>query len=131
MAEGRLKGVAGILVGAAALITAVLAIFRPETAARAGYDEHERALIGVEAVERQNHEDIVALRSYIDTYTKGHEVVVAPVVTTPPSPSPSSPVRVDAGAPQLVHASAPADAAPPPHVAPLPPPRQARSFDSL
>lgn len=125
--SASLRGWAALVLACAGLVTAAGTALRkpPEDAARAGYLELTKAILDSQAAEKQNHEDLVALRAFLDAYTKGHEVVVAPV--TPPLPSPP----VDAGAAQLVHASAPASANPPPHVTPLPPPRLVRAFDSL
>lgn len=114
----ELRGWAALAIALGGLTTALGAVIRkpPEEGARAAYLELTKSILDSQAAERQNHEDILALRGFVESYAKGHEVIVAPV---------------DAGAPQVVHASAPASAAPPPHVAPLKPQAPPRPFEAL
>ena len=128
MAEGGTKGLGGILLGAAALVTAVGAIFRPESEskAEASYAELAPILLENQARQQKDHDDLVALREYLTAYVKSHEAVVTPVTASSSAPSPSpSPM------PTIIHAAAPPSAAPPPHVADQAPPRAPKAYEAL
>jgi hypothetical protein len=124
------KGIAAVLIALAGLVTAFGAVLHkpPEDAARAGYLELTKAILDVQAVEKQNHDDLEALREYVRGYTREHDVVTTPLA--PASSSPAAPM-VPVAKPVVVHASAPASASPPPIIAPLRPPAVPRNFDHL
>jgi hypothetical protein len=126
--RSTLKGIAAVTLSAAALVTALATASRrpPEDAARAGYLELTKALLDVQAVERQNHEDVVALRKYVDEYTREHEVLTVPV-----QPAYSGVPQAALPPPAIVRAYAAPSASPPPAIAPLGPPAAPKKFDSL
>jgi hypothetical protein len=121
------------LSGYAALIVALTglgtALWRkpPEEAAKAGYIELTTAIIESQAAEKQNHEDIVALRTYLENYSNGHEAVVTPV----PTASTAVPRPFVAPAPTTVVVHAIASAAPPPPIAPQAVAKRIKSPDAI
>lgn len=142
----QLKGLAAVLMGVAAIVTSVAAYTRKEEepGARAGYGELTAALLAVQATERQNHDDLVALHTFVEEYTKSHEAIITQVPIAGPPPSGAAPtppagptVPSHPGAPAVGQVSrvlsmAPAHAPAPPVVHPLPPPPAApRAFDAL
>ena len=116
MAESRLKGFAGILVGAAALVTAIGAIFRPESKAEGAYAEVVPIILATQEAQRRDHEALVGIREYLASH---------PVAAPSPSPMPSG------GGGMGGSGGAPAAASLPPRVAPAPPPRAPRDFAKL
>jgi hypothetical protein len=113
--SARLKGWAAIILAVGGLCTAVGAVVRkpPEEAARAGYVELTKAILDSQENERKNHEDVAALRLYLDGYVRSHETLVVPLVEAGVG------VPSTAGV-STVRAYAAASAAPPPTVRPLP-----------
>ena len=131
MAEGRLKGVGALLLGAAGLITAVGAILRPESKAESAYGEVAPILLEAQQRQQKDHDDLVALREFLTAYVHSHEAVVTPVVSVSSSSPLLSPIPSPIPTPTVVHAAAPPSAAPPPHVAAQAAPRAPRPFDAL
>jgi len=82
----RYKGLASILVAAAAFITAMAAIFKPQdtTSTRNSYNELRTAVEQNTKENQQNHDDIVALHNYLDGYFKGEGT---PISLPPLSPT--------------------------------------------
>ena len=128
------------LSGYAALIVAVTglgtALWRkpPEEAAKAGYIELTTAIIETQTAEKQNHDDILALRGYLDSYTRDHTVVQTPVpVTSSTAPQgawtalPLYPPKP----PAVIRVTAPASATPPPTIAPQAVPKRIKEADSI
>ena len=116
--------ITALIIALTSLITAVGAIIhRPtEDAAKAGYIELTKAILESQEAERKNHDDLMAMRTYLDGYTHSHEAVMTTVSTE----------VADAGKKEITHSPAPAphtvsvvkvapvpSAAPPPTIAPL------------
>ena len=75
-----LSGYAALLVAVTGLITVF--VHKPtEDAAKAGYMELTTAILETQAVEKQNHEDIVALHTFLEGYVKEHASLVTEVPT--------------------------------------------------
>jgi hypothetical protein len=95
-------------------ITGLVTVFvhKPtEDAARAGYLELTTAILESQAETKKNHDDIVALRSFLEDYTRGHVSIVTPIPTSPSSLPP-------VGVVGRVLAEAPSAAPAPPPIAP-------------
>jgi hypothetical protein len=90
------------LAGITALVVAITGLFavfihKPtETAAQAGYIELTAVLLENQESARKNHEDILALRTYLDGYTHSHESIVTPSITVA---TPSVPAAASSGSP--------------------------------
>ena len=93
------------------------------------------AILEVQETEKKNHEDVAALRMYLDTYVRSHEVIVTPIPATiatatsaaaSPSPSPR-PADTSLPTPTRALAVAPPSAPSPPPVAPMAAPKRMRS----
>ena len=129
-----LSGYAALIVAVTGLVT-VFVHRPPEEAAKAGYIELAAAVIESQAASKQNHEDIVGLRAYLDNYMKGHEAVVTPVastvvtLTTPPPPGRMRPAAPPAATSVVVQAVA--SAPPPPSIAPQAAPKRLKAADSI
>jgi len=95
-----LKGWAAIITSIAALVAALGAILRPpqEPAAKAAYETVASAVKANSEAIAKNHDDIQALRNYMEGYTKGAVPSAPP--SAPPSPvsssSPFTHIRVGA-----------------------------------
>jgi hypothetical protein len=104
--KSRIERVAIFISALAALATAIGAIYKPEVSARKAYEEMSKGLEKVSKDSVQNHDDIVALRNYLDGYTKARELTPVtvtsasspsltmgpPVIITPTHPTPAPPV---------------------------------------
>lgn len=128
MDRSTLRGLAAVILAVGALVTAVATALKkpPEDGARAGYLELTKSILDTQAEVKQQHEDLVDLRRYVESYTKEHEVLTVPVQPA------------DAGTPQsalpppaIVRTFAAPSAKPPPPIAPLRAPAAPRKFDSL
>lgn len=127
-----LSGYAALIVAMTGLIT-VFVHRPPEDAAKAGYIELTTAILASQAAEKQNHEDIVTLRTYLEDYATAHTSVVTPVsatsAVTPKNTwvTPASPAK-----PPVVVLVTPApSAAPPPPIAPQAIPKRIKAADSI
>ncbi len=147
----RLKSWANIIATTAALIAGVAGILKPQdqTAGRQSYNELKSAIEQSSKDDRQNHDDIVALRNFLDGYLNATGKTVALPTSSPPppppagspSPSPSpSPTATakpkrwtfngDAGASSMAYApAAPAPALPDLHTPP--PIQQLPNYDQV
>ncbi len=121
---GRLKSFAALIAAIAALLTALAAIFKPqdETMTKASYDEVKKSLADLTTASAHNHDDLVALRSYLVGYSNG----VSGVAKSPPSLTPMPLDAVDAGKPPEMYetwppVSHPTVRPPAPSAAPPPP----------
>jgi hypothetical protein len=139
-----LKQWANIIATTAALLTGVAAVMKPnDPVNKASYEELKSALEQSQRNEVQNHEDIMALRNYLDGYFKGSGVpVVLPSVSPLPSAAPSASAAAsaprpphDAGAfPPATATVAVVTTAPPPPLPSLhskPPTKQLPNYDDL
>ncbi len=142
----RLRSWANIIATTAALLTGIAAILKPQdqTAGRETYNELKTAIEQNSKDDRQNHDDIVSLRNYLDGYFNANgKTVILPAGPPPPPPVPSpspaptivsKPKRwgpADAGAP-AAPAPAPAAAAPPlPDIHNPPPVQQLPNYDQV
>jgi hypothetical protein len=132
--------------GYAAMVMAVLAVIstfrkQPEDGAKAGYIELTTAILESQAAERKNHEDLIAMREYLEDYIREHEAVVVPVPTassaaSPPGPkpeplTPAPPAWQGSSAkPTIVHVTPISSAVPPP-IAPLINPKQPKNVNAI
>jgi hypothetical protein len=105
-----------LVVAVASLVT-VFVHKPPEDAAKAGYIELTTVLIETQAAEKQNHEDVVALRGYLEAYVGGHTSFVTPI-------------PAEAAAATAVAVS-PLSSPPPPPIAPRAVPKRVASPDSI
>jgi len=79
-----LKTWANVIATAAALITAVAAAVKPnDPVNKASYEELKTVIEQIQKNDVQNHEDIMALRTYLDGYYKGTGI---PIVLPPVGP---------------------------------------------
>lgn len=102
-----------MIVGVTSLCTSATAYLRPnETSARKSYDVLAKAIEAEAKSSAQNHDDIVALRGYIEGYVKQREEPhpLAVMSATPPPTSPRAPVPP----PQTTVTVKPLDKPPPP-----------------
>lgn len=79
----HLKHLAALIAAMAGFATAVGAYLRPETGARKGYDALASTLEEQSIQIRQNHEDMLALRGYIDGLYQAQQRGVRAEVTPP------------------------------------------------
>lgn len=134
-----LKQWANIIATTAALLTGVAAVMKPnDPVNKASYEELKSALEQSQKNELQNHEDIMALRNYLEGYFKGSGVpVVLPTVSPLPSAAPSASAAAVPRPPATVAATATVavvTTAPPPPLPSLhskPPAQHLPSYDDL
>lgn len=126
------KNAVSLIVALSGLATAIGALVHrpPEDAAKAGYVELTTVILESQAAEKKNHDDLVALRAYLESYVKSHEAVVT---TLPPAPGmaarmPSPPPALETT--HVVSASPPSAPVPPP-VTTSSPPRAPRAAADL
>jgi hypothetical protein len=102
--RSTIKHVTALVAALAALITSIAAIVKPQddSMTNRSYGELRKAVQDLTTATTQNHDDVIALRSYL----LGYANATSGQGPTPPSPSPSpSPsIVVDAGAPNLADA---------------------------
>ena len=119
------------------LVVAVASILRPQSTAtaRASYDELSKAVYEISAATERNHDDVVAIRSYLAAMN-GHPVpstdyvpIVLPSALLP-KPSASAPASASPTVIAVVPVPATAHSAPP-AVGPRPPPVWIRPFDQV
>lgn len=125
------KGYAAMILAVTGLVTAIFHK-QPEDAAKTGYMELTTAILLSQEAERKNHEDVMAVREYLDTYIKSHESVITPVAVDAGALVPLQRIPIVApGAITFVRSAAPADAAAPPAIVPLKQAARPRSVDSI
>lgn len=139
----RVMSVKELILAVTGLLIALASILKPQSnaTARASYDELSRAVYEIGAATERNHDDVVAIRSYLAAMN-GHPVPATsyvpvvlpssllprPSASVPPSTSSTSP------APTAFIAVVPVAAAShsaPPVVGPRPPPVWIRPFDQV
>lgn len=87
----RLKIWANIIVTLAALVIGIAGAVKPANpVVKVSYDELKKAIEGNEQSTRQNHEDIVALRNFLEGYMRS-----APLLQAAPSGSSSVAIPVE------------------------------------
>jgi hypothetical protein len=125
----QLRGWAAVILALAALAKSF--VHQPEDAAKTSYLSIVPVVVQMQEDSRKNHDDLVALRGYVEAYTHEHETVIAPV-TPPSAPAvlPTLPIPRSASS-AVVRALAPPSASPPPPIAPPRPPAKPRSADSI
>ena len=113
-----LAQVAAALLALAALITAWKEPRAQEAAAKTqtAYGEHDKAIVQNQHDVAVTHEELEALRTYVDQHVNVHEAIVTPLP--------------DAGVGRVVVMSVGSDAGPP-KVAPLKPQTPPRDFSAL
>jgi hypothetical protein len=123
--HGRLKAWTNFIATAAALLVAAAAILKPQdhSTARASYDELKKAVDENSQNDRRNHEDLVALRNYMDGYLKG-----AGAATSLPS---SMPVPSTSGSARAIPPAPVATMPPLPVLHPEPKPHNLPDFDAV
>jgi len=137
----RYKGLASLLIAAAAFITAMAAIFKPQdkTDTKATYNELKAAVEQNSREDQQNHDDLIALRNYLDGYFKGEGRPIAlPPISSASSSSTATALLVpidrnrlhDAGT-QIALVVPTASAPPLPTIRPVPTAQKLPDFDSL
>lgn len=127
-----LSGYAALIVAVTGFIT-VFVHKPPEEAAKAGYIELTTAILATQAAEKQNHDDIVALRTYLESYTTSHTVVQTPEpATSAVAPKNAwTPPANRTPVPVVVRVTpAPSSAAPPP-IAPQAIPKRIKTADAI
>jgi hypothetical protein len=107
-----LAQVAAVLLALAALVTAL----KGNGTTKAAYEEHDKAIVQNQQAVTTTHEQLEALRTYVDEHQNSHQAIIVPLP--------------DAGANYAAIMSVTLDAGPP-KVAPLPPPAQSRPFNAL
>ena len=126
-----LSGYAALIVAVTGLVT-VFVHKPPEETARAGYVELSAIVLQMQQEAQESHDEVVALRGYVEGYVRQHEVLETPVPTGSPAPSPQGAhPPTPPPAPKAVRVAAPPSAALPP---PIPPSRavpQPKSVDAL
>ena len=116
-----LKNLAALVVAVAGLATSVGALVHrpPEDAAKASYEELVSVIVENQAAQRRDHDDLVALREFVDQYARGHQVLLSPL---PPAPNQERPEETR----RALSKAAPGSPTPPP-VASSAPPRPPRA----
>lgn len=124
-----LKGWAALIASIAALVTAIGALMKPpeEPAAKASYETLSKAVEDNSKQAAQNHDDIVALRNYLEGYVKGSVPAVAPSA----APSASSSAAVAQATPTGPSTKSLRPPAPLPSVGPRPPVWAAPDFSQV
>lgn len=120
------------------LVVALASVFRPQSTAtaRASYDELSKAVYEISAATGRNHDDVVAIRSYLAAMN-GHPVpstdYVPIVLPSALLPKPSASVSSTSSAPPTVIAVVPVPVAhsAPPVVGPKPPMVWIKPFDQV
>jgi len=107
-----LAQVAAVLLALAALVTAL----KGNGTTKAAYEEHDKAIVQNQKAVTTTHEQLEALRTYVDQHQNAHEAII---VELP-----------EAGAGRAAILAVGLDASPP-KVAPLPPPAQSKPFNAL
>ena len=109
-----------------------VALHKPaEDGARAGYMELTRSILDMQDGQRKTHDDVLALRMYLDNYVKAHEVIVIPMTTTDAGAITEGPPRPSPSPGPATHVMAYGSAAPPPPMAAPPPSRPIKAFTEL
>jgi hypothetical protein len=118
--------VASVIFAAAAFVTALKGNSTAQAAhdtatqthevVKTAYEEHDKAIVQNQQAVAVTHEELEALRTYVDQHQNVHEAIVTP--------------KPSAGEGRVVVMSIGADAGPP-KVAPLPPPAMSRPFNAL
>lgn len=116
MDRERLKHVGAIATALAAIVTSLVALLRdpPEPRARASYDVLAKKVEELQASQKQQHDDNVALRGYIEGYLKSLREGQKSLAE---SPAPTTTGRAPASEPTAVKVI------PPPPSLPKPVPR--------
>jgi hypothetical protein len=104
--RSRAERAAALFTALAALITALGAVYKPEVSARRSYDEMSKGLEKLSKDAQQNHDDIVALRNYLDGYTKSRETTPVTVSNTPSSAA-GAPAGLGPNTPVLIKPTRP------------------------
>ncbi len=118
MDRERLKHIGTIATAVAAIVTALVALLRepPEPRARASYDVLSKKVEELQAAQKQQHDDTVAMRGYLDGYLKSlrdGQKALAEAPAPPVAPSGRKPVSAPPAAAAL-------SAVPPPPSLPSP-----------
>lgn len=102
MNRESLKHVAAIATAVAAIVTSLVALLREpqEPKARSSYETLSKKVEELQTAQKQQHDDTVALRGYLEGYLKSLRESQRTLAETAPVPSVSARplVRVDAGA---------------------------------
>jgi hypothetical protein len=126
----RLKSLGTLIASVAALVTATGAYFKPQdhSVNKATYEELTKSIKELSDVSEKNHDDIVALRGYVEGQASKNSGPF-PVTVQSDAGSPALGRSGDAGA-TVAFVQVPSSRPPPPVLAPpRPPPPQ--SFDTL
>lgn len=107
-----LAQVAAVLLALAALVTAL----KGNGTTKAAYEEHGRAIEQNQNAVTTTHEQLEALRTYVDQHQNAHEAIIVELPDAGSGRAAILSVGVEAG---------------PPKVAPLPPPAQSKPFNAL
>lgn len=119
MNRERLKHVATIATAVAAIVTSLVALLREprEPRARASYDLLAKKVEELQAAQKQQHDDTVAMRGYVEGYLKslrdGQKNLAAP-----PPAAPTSTGRSPASVPTAVAVIPPPPSLPKPKARP-------------
>jgi hypothetical protein len=134
----KIKQWTNVIATGAALIMAVAAAIKPnDPVNKAGYQELKSAIEQSQKNEIQNHDDIVALRNYLDGYFKGTgtPLVLPPTSSSAPPPSAHPKNAVVVVKARSSSAIAMATAAPPPPPLPdfhvNPPVKPVANYDDI
>jgi len=123
------KLIAEFIVATTTLALAAAAYLKPETSARKSYDVLAHVVEDQSKALTQNHDDIVALRNYLDGYTKSqaeHAVAYQITSAVPPTPGAAAP------APKTIVKIKRVDPPPPvPSASPKPLTYEAKSYKSV
>lgn len=98
-----LKNLPALIAAIAALVTSVAALRKPPdtTAAKASYEELSKLVSKLEDSSDQNHQDIIALRNFLEGYLRANGKLVAEATPVPavqePGKAPSKPSKGDSG----------------------------------
>lgn len=136
----RVMSVKELILAVTGLLVALASILKPQSnaTARASYEELSKAVYEISTATERNHDDVVAIRSYL-AGMNGHPVPATsyvPVVLPSsllPKPSGSAPTVASAAPTVVVVVPPPPTAAhsAPPVVGPKPPPVWIRPFDQV
>lgn len=121
MDRERLKSIGTIATAIAAIVTAIFAAFvkQPEEPqARASYDVLAKKVEELQAGQKQQHDDAVAMRAYLEGYLKALRQGQKKLSELPPAPAPT-PIRTSgrnpaSTSPPTVTATAAVQVPPPP-----------------